>query len=620
MEKSFQVLIIEDDKSFGQGLQRALEKIGISSHVCHTPESAQTLCSHSDFSLIVADCMLPRINGVDLIQQLKPTLSEDTKVILMTGVFKDRSFLSEAKVKTGAVEVLSKPFEIKDFCDKVLSLKDEQIDRETPFHSPLLPFFCQANVDSEAFNEILMDLDHLEGLELPFLFSTILAAKWTGALKLTLPTGTVGEVYFAQGRFDQVFLNDSKSLLGHLLMDLGFVEPEDLEDALASNKNIRIGEKLIGQLSISPHAVDLALVEQMLLRISQLIQRGEVELEVEPGKKPTKKSQLPPISEKRMAQLYLEIAQSKFDVETAKEILAPCLHLPIQEIKNSNDSALDPGTLGEFLRDQPLGEALEALFLRQILPSPPENESKESLEAIRKKYDSLCKSLKRKNHFEVLGLPSKAVSKDIERAYANIKKTMNSNLTLIEKAGAIESFEEIIRRLDQAYKHLSDDISRAQYKKYLEAEAQQRLQNKSHEFDLAVAVFDSGDYLDSYKSFQNLGSQKLNFPELKSYLIMAKSKIQKQKVLEGELNVIPPEHRQNAAYMMAKAMVYKGSSNYPMAIQYFKRALIYSPQAQFPRREIESCERRLARTSQKNNLIGGLVDGLFSGSSKKKAS
>ena len=370
MTKRFKTLLIEDDKSFGISLQKALEKTGTDVQLCHTPESAQTLCTHGDFDLIIADCMLPRMNGVDLVAQLRRASSIESKVILITGVFKDKGFLTEAKRKTQAEKIFSKPFDLSEFCEFVGSLKEEhKEDSNAPLYSPLLPIYCTGEPGAQ-LNGFLDRLDHLEGLHLPFLISTLMATKTTGSLYVTLPSKVKGRIGFEEGHITQVQLDQSKTLIGHLLMDLGFLEPEDLKEALENQKDLRIGEKLIDQMSISPHAIDLALAEQKVLRLSQMVTPGELELKFE--FQAIESSEEPPITEKRIRQLFQEIGESKYDHAILEEFFAPSLHFKVK-VQTPTFQSFAQSTLFQCLSPLTPGEALVHLFCRDILPLPPEN-------------------------------------------------------------------------------------------------------------------------------------------------------------------------------------------------------------------------------------------------------
>lgn len=614
MPKSFQVLLIEDDKTLGSALLKALKKAGIDTYLAHGPEAAQTLCNHCDFSVIVADCMLPRMDGVSLIQSLLPQLTTQPTILLMTGVFKDRGFLSEAKKKTGAKEILSKPFEVNDFTNTILSLKMKATTESTDKEKSVIEHFCQSSPNLKEIIKSFTDNKSIDGREIPFLLSLLWDSHWTGALHVQTPHGSSGVIYVDDGKLIQVFLDDAKSLLGHLLMDLGFVEPDDLEAALTSEEKSPIGQKLIKRLSISPHALELALSEQTVLRLSQLITPELVQLRLSPGARaPAKKASN--VSPKRIHQLFNEWGESKYDIQYLHDLLGPCMKEPVQ---TTTPDTTEVSSLDEFISNRPVGAALEALLKREVLPTYPSDPT-DDLENLRQKYRKLRQSLKAKNHFEVLGLSTKALSQEIEKAYLSLKNSMRSNLRNVSDPEVLELCNKIDHRIERAYSVLSDDVARQKYLSQLQVEQQQELMAKEPEYDLAISLLNSGKFKDAHQILKRLHDAKYNFPDLTAYLMIAQIKAEGRHIHESDLSKISPENRQSGAYLMAKALAFKAARNYPMAIQYFRRSLVYNRSSQLASKEIASCLRRLERQRSQNTFLGSFMDGLLGGP-KKKAS
>lgn len=619
MPKSFQVLIIEDDKTLATSIQKALKNEGIDTYVAQSPEAAQTLCSHCDFSLVVADCMLPRMDGVTLIQKLKPTFSHKPNILLMTGVFKDKGFNAEAIKKTGALEVIQKPFDLKDFVLKIKGFESRfETEQAPPAPTSLSDFWSKPNPPLKDILKFYKDRPSASGLEVPFIFSLLTRNNWLGAMYIQLPTGHSGVVYFSGGEVVQVLLDDAKSLLGHLLMDLGFVEPEDLETALASEDKTLIGQKLISQLSLSPHGLDLALSEQSAIRLSQLVTSQMVHIRFAEGaQSPNQKTNK--ISQKRLEKLYFDWGSSKFESSFLIDFFDASLDLPL-----STSSLQQTGThttLKQMLDRRPMGEVISLLLTRQIVPALVESRTFNT-ENLKAKYSKLEQSLKTKNLFEVLGLSPKSLSREIEKAYLTLKGSMSTNRASVTDPELLEIFERISNRIERAYEVLSDDVKRPQYIHQMEIESQQELMNKEPEYDLAVALLNDEKYKDAYFILKKLHKDKFNFPDLHSYLAIAKSRSEKVPLTEADLVKVSPENRQSGAYMLAKALSHKSAKNYPMAIQYFKKALVYHPQSRIAHNEIASCHRRMERQAKSAHkpLFGFVGDLLGSQGQKKKKS
>jgi|GEM_PF-1430246 CheY-like chemotaxis protein len=618
MSQSFQVLIVEDDKTFGPLLVKAFKKEGIEAQLSQTPEAAQTLCNHCDFPLILCDLMLPRMDGVTLIQNLLPQLSRKPEVFLMTGVFKDRGFLADAQKKTGAVEIFSKPFELDELMAKAKVILNRFAKEDPSLPSGLSHLFCQSPPPSKDLGAFCRTTESLPGLHLPFLIALLLEDKWEGAIHVQMAQNA-GVIYIAEGMITQAFLDDSKSLLGHLLMDLGFVEPDDLEAALSSQDGALIGQKLIHQLSISPHALDLALSEQTALRLSKLVVPEILQLKFSPkAKVPSKNAHA--ISEKRLHQLYREWGASKYQRADLEELFSSSLSLPIRLFTpHLTKGPTEQIPFLKLCQTQDLENLVESLLKREVLPSLPVSNVDENLENLRNKYIKLEETMKTKNHFEVLGISTKAISREIEKAYLSLKASMNSNMHSAKDPELIEVCERIEARVERAYKTLIDDIRRGQYINQIEAEMQQQMMAKEPEYLLAVALLDEGKFRDARDIFQRLAQQKFNFPDLTTYLIIARARAEKKAIVEAELAKISPENRQSGIYMMAKAFAHKGAKNYPMAVQYFRKALVYNRNSKLAQQEIAVClQRQSTIRRDQGSLLGGFVDGLLGGGKKSK--
>src|SRR5947209_3511911 len=97
------VLIVEDDPSLGPALVELFERGGYDAHLAPSPDVAESLFDQLDFSAVLIDCMLPKINGVDLSLSLMKKADSTPLLFLMTGVFKDKAFVKNAIVKTNAI-------------------------------------------------------------------------------------------------------------------------------------------------------------------------------------------------------------------------------------------------------------------------------------------------------------------------------------------------------------------------------------------------------------------------------------------------------------------------------------------------------------------------------------
>ena len=107
------VLIVEDDTSAAQLMKKLLREIGI--HQVYTAadgkEALEFMGSCEDlYDLVLCDWNMPRMNGLELLQQVRSTGS-DLPFLMVTGVADKQSVL-EAK-NHGVTSYIVKPFSQK---------------------------------------------------------------------------------------------------------------------------------------------------------------------------------------------------------------------------------------------------------------------------------------------------------------------------------------------------------------------------------------------------------------------------------------------------------------------------------------------------------------------------
>ena len=95
--KKYQLLIIEDDRTLAEGLQRALTMDDRQVHLCENLRKAKEYLQKETVDLILLDVNLPDGNGVDFLENVRKT--SDVPVILEPGL----SILSTSPAVTGSL-------------------------------------------------------------------------------------------------------------------------------------------------------------------------------------------------------------------------------------------------------------------------------------------------------------------------------------------------------------------------------------------------------------------------------------------------------------------------------------------------------------------------------------
>ncbi|MGB5437019.1 MAG: sigma-54 dependent transcriptional regulator [Maribacter sp.] len=132
------ILIIEDDTSFAQMLQKFLERKGYTVETSFTALDGKRKLKQTEFDLVLTDLRLPDQDGIELIVEIQGKIP----IIVMTGYAEVRTAVKA--MKKGAYDYIAKPFTP----DEVLDLIDAALDPR-----PKLGLTVRENSESESNSE-----------------------------------------------------------------------------------------------------------------------------------------------------------------------------------------------------------------------------------------------------------------------------------------------------------------------------------------------------------------------------------------------------------------------------------------------------------------------------------
>ncbi|WP_300459016.1 response regulator [Desulfobacula sp.] len=116
------ILLIDDEIEFISTLAERLELRGYASTIASDGESGISLVAKKSFDVAILDLMMPGLNGLDTLRQIK-TIDTSLPVILLTGHGSTKDGMEGMRM--GAFDFLMKPLDINELLEKIkLAIKE----------------------------------------------------------------------------------------------------------------------------------------------------------------------------------------------------------------------------------------------------------------------------------------------------------------------------------------------------------------------------------------------------------------------------------------------------------------------------------------------------------------
>lgn len=126
--EKLRVLVVDDEEEIRELIQEILRDLGIVRvHLAENGEMAWQRLSRSelDYDLVISDWLMPRMDGLELLQKMRQSGSETLFMMLTVKVTGEAV---AAAVESGVTLYLAKPFTYGDFSKKVSALAKQIID------------------------------------------------------------------------------------------------------------------------------------------------------------------------------------------------------------------------------------------------------------------------------------------------------------------------------------------------------------------------------------------------------------------------------------------------------------------------------------------------------------
>jgi len=110
------ILVVEDDKKVAGFIKKGLEEETYAADVAYDGEDGLHLGSEGQYDLVILDIMLPKIDGLEILSQLRDQ-GRDTPILLLTA--KDAVDDRVTGLNKGADDYLTKPFAFSELLARV---------------------------------------------------------------------------------------------------------------------------------------------------------------------------------------------------------------------------------------------------------------------------------------------------------------------------------------------------------------------------------------------------------------------------------------------------------------------------------------------------------------------
>jgi len=632
-KNEIKILIVEDDKTFAEGLKQLLVKTGYNVVVANNPSDALAAQKQQLFATTVIDCLLPKMTGVDLALKMKSEGGLAGPLFLMSGIFKDKAFIKDAISKTGAVQFISKPLSLEDFLKIIETEISPLLDDNL---SPFTNLLTKDSLSPGEKIEAVKATTSVHGFELPRVISYLMSsgAHSDGTLSLTDPEGRVSKIYFSEGKIVRIESQDRQSFFGCLIVERGLISHDKLEAALKqpNPQGKRIGERLVDGNLLSPHWISVINTDQMGIRLSLLIQETMYDIEFVSG----------PVSEleghfdrPNLALFLNDFVNSKLSLEWLRSYYSSFFEItpkwtksldkknpvftfgPVAKLSSLSQDLSKTFTLADLLlkyqgREQELLSAVHLLVLHQLVYFPMKTKTL-NVDIQLTRLRQLHAEIMKKDDFEVLGLPRKAKGNDVKRAYYELSKTyhpdrlpQDANKTLFDLTKAV------FAKITSAYNRLSDDEKRANYLKELEVGQAEKILQAESIIEEGKNLLKSGNSLKALERFKQAAAIRPPNSELNLHMIwanLASAGAHNSKTADivnkadADLSKIPPEDRHNALYYFVKGLSFKHRGDLIMAIESIGHAVSMRPEFFEAKRELNLLQITQSKKPANTNIL-----------------
>lgn len=601
MAKKLKILLVEDDKRFGESLSKLLEASGFECVYAEKPQTALSFCKIHTFDIAIIDCMLPQMNGVDLAMKVKELFGSSMVLYMMSGIYKDRNFTISALKKTGAKSFLIKPFDLNDLITQLKELDPGSNSEPVLSDNPLKNLILQENLTQNSIYSTLEKLKTINGQELPFIFNFLISYRGSGKLTLKSNDNVLG-VIFSDNSFSIPLSTVNGPKLKSLLIAKECVPQDDLQNLKLEDTTI---ERLISMNLLSPHFADIILKENSLNALHSFSHNMQVEITFQPGK----------IAPQSLAFSQREIDDIIYnwvlnsEVAWLKTYYLPYNQHTIRKMSTSqNKTQLFPIVSGNknllsiMLQNKSLDEILNpatgvkedvAIQLVHLLMVYREffigaKSSNVNYTVQIERLKKLFSAMENQTSFERLGLKETSSDQEIKRAYTEMSQSLHPDKLKDAPPPLVAIATKVYDKIQDAYNNIKTPDKRTEYLSQIEGQKAEKASRANRLLDEATNHLMRGDLSAADAHIQSAAELAPFLPRTKLILTWHQLKTKKINPSDAMRNImsVPNEDKEGALYLHVRGICHMSLNEFDKASTSFKNAIGKDPNFVAARREL----------------------------------
>ena len=609
-----EVLIAEDDRALCRSLGRAIEKLGYSVRPVHDGAAALEAVKDQHPDLVLLDLLLPKVDGLGVVQKLRSVdRTRDILIIAMSGVYRGKSVARDLET-AGVAVFLEKPFSARDLAGHLEQLLGKP-EKEKP-----------AEVERER--------DDLSTLSAPRVLWEPMRDRKSGLIHFQHGKRHK-ELLLERGVPRAVRSNLAKETLGRRLFDAGHIDERAYQEAQRRSRasGQPQGALLVKLGAIGQVQLDRALGEQARDKLLDLLSWIEGETWFVEGSGGSRRG-------------------SKVEGWTPRQVIvqgAGVIHPSVLDRELGPYHGSDVSPDAEALKGEELGGAAQALL--QALRSEKRvssllrdhastlyamwlvgcvtfTEAAKGAGArtapasrggaeVAEELAQLKRKQRKQNHFEVLGLSTKATTADSREAFVELAKRYHPDKLGGASAELQALASEVFARISQAHEVLSnpeqlrnylDQLSKGSSSKESKA-AVTKILSAEQQFQKAEDLVKRRQYSDAIDALN--WALKLDPQEGEFYALMAWARFlqnpedasvrrEAQEQIQKATSLAP--NSPSGYYYLAK--LYKACEEPTRAERMFRKVLELRPTHVEATQELRLIEMRKSKSGSSKTLFG----------------